>query len=271
MLDAAKGHGPGAVRTLLAATRAVFKHATGKHTIKSNPAIGVERDSIVKPSPEPTRVALNDAEISRVLGALEDSPFGWTVRLHLMTGVRPAEVLHAAWEEFATKDGITYWTIPAVRTKNNVELVIRLPEQAKELLRKVKRECGKSRFLFPAAYGAQDKPVPYQTYRGRIRRLVSMLDGAVRIFRAHDLRRTMRTGLTSIGIRFEVAERAVNHAVPGVAARYDLAKLDEERQEALQKWADHLDQLERRANKLVGVNVQRGGWGGTAKRRFSLT
>ena len=33
--------------------------------------------------------------------------------------------------------------------------------------------------------------------------------------RLHDLRRTLRTGLAELGVSFEVAERVLNHAMPG--------------------------------------------------------
>ena len=39
--------------------------------------------------------------------------------------------------------------------------------------------------------------------------------------RLHDLRRTVRTGLAELGIPFEIAERVLNHAMPGLQAVYN--------------------------------------------------
>jgi hypothetical protein len=39
--------------------------------------------------------------------------------------------------------------------------------------------------------------------------------------RLHDLRRTLRTGLAELGVSFEIAERVLNHAMPGLQAVYN--------------------------------------------------
>ena len=69
----------------------------------------------------------------------------------------------------------------------------------------------------------------------RLRHKAGLLD-----VRLHDLRRTLRTGLAELGVRFEVAERVLNHAVPGLEAVYNRHSYAAEKRAALALWAEHV-------------------------------
>lgn len=56
----------------------------------------------------------------------------------------------------------------------------------------------------------------------------------------HDLRRTMRSKLSEIGIPPMIAEKVLNHKIPGIINVYDRHDYLEEKREALQKWSDYL-------------------------------
>ncbi len=172
------------------------------------------------------------------LRAIPHDVKGWALRFHLLTGVRPGELCGAAWKEFALTAGI--WTIPAERTKTGTGYVIRLPQQAVELLRSIAANSAPSAFVFAAARG-DDRPIPYQTYRAWLWRVLDRVGIARDAFKPHDMRRTMRSGLASLGVRYEVAERAINHKLPGMAEIYDRNDYATERAAALGKWADYLD------------------------------
>ena len=58
--------------------------------------------------------------------------------------------------------------------------------------------------------------------------------------RLHDLRRTLRTGLAELGVNFEVAERVLNHAMPGLQAVYNRHNYMAEKRAALTLWAEHV-------------------------------
>lgn len=157
-----------------------------------------------------------------------------------MTGVRPGELCGAAWSEFDTEAGT--WAIPAARTKTGSAYTIRLPAQAIELIATIRTESQGSAFLFPAARGS-DRPIPYQTYRAWLWRVLDGIGVSRKAFKPHDLRRTMRSGLAALGIRYEVAERAINHKLPGMTEIYDRNDYSVERANALSRWADFLDGL----------------------------
>lgn len=63
-------------------------------------------------------------------------------------------------------------------------------------------------------------------------------------FSIHDLRRTMRTQMAALGIDPVIAERCLNHKIPGVEGIYNRHHYFEERKAALEQWAELLVTLE---------------------------
>lgn len=59
----------------------------------------------------------------------------------------------------------------------------------------------------------------------------------------HDLRRTVRTGLSRLSCPAEIAEAVLGHSKKGIQGTYNLHAYEKECAEWLQKWADHLDAL----------------------------
>ena len=59
----------------------------------------------------------------------------------------------------------------------------------------------------------------------------------------HDIRRTFATNLSKLGVDRFLLHRIVNHTDSGVTAIYDRYSYLEEKREALQKWADRLDDI----------------------------
>ena len=61
----------------------------------------------------------------------------------------------------------------------------------------------------------------------------------------HDIRRTVATNLSKLGVNRFLLQRIVNHTNNGVTAIYDRYSYLEEKREALQKWANRLDNIVR--------------------------
>ena len=57
----------------------------------------------------------------------------------------------------------------------------------------------------------------------------------------HDLRRTARSLMSRAGVRPDIAERALGHAIKGVEGVYDRHAYDAEKAEALKKLAGLID------------------------------
>jgi integrase len=62
----------------------------------------------------------------------------------------------------------------------------------------------------------------------------------------HDLRRTAATMMAELGVQPNVIELALNHVSghkAGVAGIYNRSKMTDAVRDALQRWADYLDQI----------------------------
>jgi integrase len=91
------------------------------------------------------------------------------------------------------------------------------------------------------------RPMAVHQLIERVRSDAGLLD-----VRLHDLRRTLRTGLAELGVSFEVAERVLNHAMPGLQAVYNRHNYMAEKRTALALWAEHVLALtEKREARVV--------------------
>jgi hypothetical protein len=75
-------------------------------------------------------------------------------------------------------------------------------------------------------------------------------------FTVHDMRRTARTHLASLGVDRFVAERSLNHKLGNVEGIYDRHDYFAERHAALESWAALLSQVERGV-ELSGTSKSR--------------
>lgn len=66
------------------------------------------------------------------------------------------------------------------------------------------------------------------------------LMGNIEHFTVHDLRRTCRSLLASLGVQGHIAERCLNHKLQGVEGVYDRHDYFDERKQALSSLANHL-------------------------------
>ena len=69
-------------------------------------------------------------------------------------------------------------------------------------------------------------------------------------WRLHDLRRSAATRMQALGIRNEIIQAVLNHAIPGVGGVYLRAELEKEKAEALRVWATELERITRKARAV---------------------
>ncbi|EOX5558849.1 tyrosine-type recombinase/integrase [Yersinia enterocolitica] len=186
-----------------------------------------------------TRI-LSEKELAKFLHWLPGSAYTPTIknvlRLTLWTGCRTGEVCNMAWEDVDLNKG----TIHLRETKTGVERYVQLSDQAIDFLKILRLNSDK--YLFPSQ--ATKKPIQqkYLTENSwRLRESGQMLDIAP--WTPHDLRRTVRTGLSRLQCPNEVAEAVLGHTRGGVEGIYNLYKYDAECKRWLQVWADYLDKL----------------------------
>ena len=114
----------------------------------------------------------------------------------------------------------------------------------------MKKYAGASDYVFPSADGkapGDPKLITRSVARNlkRLQAAAAKQDPPVTLepFTVHDLRRTMRSQLSALGVPFAVAERCLNHRLPGQGEIYDRHDFLEQRRHALVEWADVLDVL----------------------------
>ncbi|MDI1300932.1 MAG: tyrosine-type recombinase/integrase [bacterium] len=196
---------------------------------------------------------LSDKELTLLLAWLPGSGFSATqksiIRLTLWTGCRSGEVCLAEWVDVDLEKSTWHMR----DSKNGAERHVQLPRQAVAFLRQLR--LGTETYLFPSTKTGQplqqksltetkwhlknpDKVKNGSSYRPQQLWLDSIADWS-----PHDLRRTVRTGLSRLGCRSEVAEAVLGHSRKGIEGTYDLHNYEDECREWLQRWADHLDTL----------------------------
>ncbi|SUS05179.1 conserved hypothetical protein [uncultured Defluviicoccus sp.] len=225
------GDRPQAARVVLAVLRKMFNWAIERGRVEVNPCTVIKGPRIQRRD----RV-LSDDELRRVWQAAEQAgyPFGPFVQVLLLTGCRRGEIADLRWEEIQA-DVIT---IPAVRYKTGRPHVVPLSRLAFAVLKPVPRLKGEER-VFPGRGG-----VPLSGFSKRLKALTAAAEVP---FALHDLRRTVRTGLSRLRVPFEVAERVLGHVQSGVSAHYDHYAYLSEKREALEAWARHVESLIRPA------------------------
>lgn len=291
--DVAVGNGAVMANRVFGAVRAVFNWALSKDIIGASPVAGIKR-----PGEERRGVrVLGDSEIREVWEAAGELgyPFGHLVRLLLATGQRRGEVAGIPRQgEIETDDDGKVWTIPAARTKNKLPHEVPLPTLAVELIESAAYERKEARRK-AAALGIGhnrgpsidedeaadhfllttrgDRPVSgFSRAKWRLDRLILEARRKAAIEKGldpkkvepmppwdvHDLRRTMRTRLSKLGIEPEIAERVINHVPGGLRATYDLHRFRQEKRAALTAWAQSLSRIVASSDDGKVVELRRG-------------
>ena len=209
----------------------------------ANPALLAKeglRRAKVKLSSERGKRVLSEQELKQFLKWLPGSVFTPTqknvLRFTLWTAGRTGEVCGVMRKDIDLKKATWYLG----ETKTDIERYVQLPKQAVSFVEQLMLVTGDC--LFPSqktGLPIQQKSLSEQAWQ--LRTTERMLD--ISHWTPHDLRRTVRTGLSRLGCPNEVAEAILGHSRSGIEGTYDLYKYEAECSEWLQKWADYLDTL----------------------------
>lgn len=205
---------------------------------------------------EPRYRCLTDGELKALLKDPKDATrferLSHAIVLYLLTAVRRSELALATWSEidFNAKT----WRIPAEHVKarkgEGKGHTVPLSDWAIREFEALQRLAKHARHVLPN--DAADGPVdPKLLTRGVARCQARMKKLGIAEFTLHDLRRTCRTGLARLKIAPHIAERVLNHAQEKIPGTYDTHDYLEEKREALDKWATHLEALRASAANIV--------------------
>ena len=196
---------------------------------------------------------LSDNELTKLLDWLPGSGFSTTqkniIRFTLWTGCRTGEVCLAAWDDVDLEKAVWHMR----DSKNGAERHVQLSDQAVCFLKQLKLSTDK--YLFPSSRTGeplQQKSLtetkwqlknPSRITNGRRYKFNQVWINTIDDWAPHDLRRTVRTGLSKLGCRSEVAEAVLGHSRKGIEGTYDLHGYEAECKQWLQIWSDHMDNL----------------------------
>jgi integrase len=247
MVEAIGERSPSAAHQALIYTRLLFDWAIerGTYGVMVSPCYPIKINRLIPDLPESRQRVLTDAEIKLVWEAAAwpspDAeavyPTGQFFQLLLVLGCRRGELAEMTWDEVDL--GKSTWLLKGARTKNGDPRLIPLPRPAVDILAAMPRFTG--RFVFSTTYGK--RPMGgFAKIKQRLDRRIAKLNGGEPIagWRLHDLRRSMRTGLSALAILPVVAELMIGHRQGGVAAVYDLHRYENEQRAGFEAWCTRL-------------------------------
>jgi integrase len=208
--------------------------ANRKFKLKQNPCVGVGR-----PTPADARDrVLTDAELAAFWRAVGDErrEYEAILKLLVLTGARLNEIADMRRAELSEDGAIL--TIPGERTKNHHVHVVPLPALARDILAVVPHAGGDLVFTIDGG-----EPV---TVSSRVKARLDARMGLSAPWQFRDLRRTFATGLAQLGVQPHVIEACLNHVSghkASVAGIYNRWSYFPEKQEALERWAAHIERI----------------------------
>jgi integrase len=236
----------------LAAVKKLFSWCIDQGIVEISPVAGL-RPLIKEVSRD--RCLTDDELISFWKGCeAEGYPFEQFGKLLALTGQRRDEIASMRWSELDLVKGTL--TLKAERTKNATLHVVPLPSQALAILRSIPRFLG-SDYVFTST---GTTPISgFGRFKRRLDRFVSL---DAEDWRFHDLRRTMATNMAMMRVQPHIIEAILNHKtgiVSGVAAIYNRHAYLDEKCEALERWAKHVEERVKEQSRSLLPEVRQTG------------
>ncbi len=264
VVKAAKDRGaPYQAHNLLTTARRLFSWAIDQQVygLESSPCERLKPKAIIGRKVFRTRI-LDDDELRAFWRATRrlGYPYASLFRMLALTGQRKSEVAEARWSEIDLTRKL--WTLPAERMKADAAHVVPLSDDVVAILGSGKDDdkgvvdglprFKKGDYLFSTTFGK--KPVNgFSKAKERLDkrmlrswRALGRVNGKdrrkaqIEPWVIHDIRRTMRTGLSALPVPDLVRELVIAHSKPGLHKVYDQHAYLDEKRRALDLWAARL-------------------------------
>ncbi|HVI86838.1 MAG TPA: integrase arm-type DNA-binding domain-containing protein [Dongiaceae bacterium] len=185
----------------------------------------------------PRRRTLTDMEIASLWNlACTMGPLTCDfTHLLILTGQRLSEVREMQWHEINLKEAL--WIIPGGRYKTGLDHVVPLSKPVLDILMSRWTEGAVGYVLSGGRTGKCFNG--HASAMQRIRKKV----GKRADYTWHDIRRTVRSGLSRLGTDDRTAEMTIGHAPQGMIKTYDVHDRLDERRMALTGWAQFVEAL----------------------------
>lgn len=242
-LDSIKARSQSQANRAAVVIRQLFNHALDRFDLPANPASNIKNPA----KPKARKRTLNRQEIRVLWKACELAgyPYGHALRFALCTGQRIGEIGSMRWRDIEGE----YWANSETKTGQRIDIY--LARRAAGIL----EDCP---HIGDYVFTHGTTGLRSDTWGGKVsgaiaRHIEPRIDEAAAALKAeaitdhwtaHDLRRTVRTGLTGwAGVLPDTAERVLNHSIGGLRAHYDFADYRPHVTEALRAWDAELSRI----------------------------
>jgi integrase len=191
---------------------------------------------------------LTDDELRAIWNAAGSmsKPGAAFVKLLMLSGQRRTEVAALEWPEI--DEAAKLWTIPGEKYKTNLPHLVPLAAPVLALLGDLPRFKNGNGLPFALTTTAGKRPLAdFSALKADVDK-----HSGVTGWTFHDIRRSVRTRLSQIGINSDVGERVLGHVPGGVRGIYDRHDFLDEKRNALDLWARTLQAI---VEKKAGENV----------------
>jgi integrase len=225
---------------VLTMVKTFFRWAVEHEYVAVSPAAPITRPTRERPRER----VLSADELARIWRGCDalGYPFGPLFQLLMLTAQRRDEVAEMRRGELDLPNA--RWTLPAARTKTEVEHQVHLSAPALAIIAALP---GGADLLFTKTN--ETATSGWSRAKNRLDRLL-MASGDIMgppapipHWTLHDLRRSAATGMAELGVAPHVVDKILNHVqgtIKGVAAIYNRHPYAAERRDALDLWARHL-------------------------------
>jgi len=152
------------------------------------------------------------------------------IRVLAYAGQRRGEVCRLEWSEI--RDGV--WHLSAAKSKNNYDSFTPLSTAVRAFIESRPR---KDRWVFPSPTDPSRHIAP-PTVSNAVKNKQSFF--GLPAWSVHDVRRSVTTGMKTLGISQETLDRVLNHVPPKLQRTYNVHDYLAEQRQALDLWAEAL-------------------------------
>lgn len=192
-----------------------------------------------KPSQRARHRVLDDNELRLFWKASNElATYGAFVRTALLTAQRRSKVLEMRWTDI-NDEGV--WIIPTSHREKSNAKTLGLTRLTLDVIDgQPQREDSDNIFA-----GLGTKPIDGHTKMKRVldERMEELNGAPIPAWVVHDLRRTARSLMARAGVRPDICERVLGHAIPGVWGVYDRYSYEDEKTEAMSKLSDLIERI----------------------------
>jgi len=232
-----KASAPIAARRAFEDMRAMVRWAVARGDLDHSPIDGMRGP----PQSKPRERVLSDEEIRQLWHRLQElGSVGRAIKFSLVTGQRIGEVTGMTASELDLKRGV--WNIPGARTKNGHPHTVPLSPLALSLIKEAP---------------TSDRGGLWGVGRVHVSCTIYYNQFDLPSWSAHDLRRTVLTGMAELGVAPIVLGHVANHRTTTKAGVtlgvYVQHAYEKEKREALELWANRLQGIISGAGEVVAM------------------